>query len=99
MDMKEFLSFRRMITPSIIQIIFWIGVVVSIIAGLVGIGAGFAGGSGNGGALVLNGLLTLLIGPIIVRIYCELLIVIFRINDTLTDIRKNTERPAPPTLP
>jgi hypothetical protein len=26
------------------------------------------------------------------RIYCEWLIVLFRINDTLTDIRRNTDR-------
>jgi hypothetical protein len=32
-------------------------------------------------------LVTLILGPLFWRIYCELLIVIFRINETLTEIR------------
>lgn len=98
MDIKELMSFRRMITPIIIQILFWIGVVLCVIAGLVEIGQGAAGQYG-GGSLVLKGLLTLLLGPIVVRIYCELLILFFRMNDTLTEIRDNMQKPAPPTLP
>ena len=98
MDMKEFLSFRRMITPSIIQIIFWVGSALCVLGGLICMVAGATNQYG-GGAHVLKGLLTLLLGPVVVRVYCEILIVVFRINDTLTDIRKNTEKPAPPTLP
>mgnify|MGYP005837497471 CR=1 len=36
---------------------------------------------------MLNGILTLLFGPIVVRIGCELLIVVFRILDRLGEIR------------
>ncbi|MFP4352669.1 MAG: DUF4282 domain-containing protein [Puniceicoccaceae bacterium] len=76
--MEDYLKFRKMITPLIIQIVFWIGVVVAVIAGLVQI---------FGGESALSGLLTILVGPIVVRIYCELLIVIFSINDTLRETR------------
>jgi hypothetical protein len=98
MDMKDFLSFRRMITPTIIQIIFWVGAVLCVLGGLIGMIGGAASQYG-GGEHVLQGLLVLLLGPVAVRVYCEILIVTFRINDTLTDIRKNTEKPAPPTAP
>jgi hypothetical protein len=88
MNIKDFLSFRKMVTPLIIQVIFWIGVGLCVIAGLVEIV--------TGAPSRLGGLVTLLLGPILVRIWCELVIVAFRINETLTDIRKNTEKPGPP---
>ena len=54
--MEDFLKFRKMFTPVIIQILFWIGVGVSVIAGLVQIGTAF---SRYGSAVsVLTGLLT-----------------------------------------
>ena len=89
MDWGEFLSFRKMITPSVIQILFWIGVIVCVLAGL----ASIVGGSylpGPGGTIY--GLLVLFVGPIIVRVYCEILIVVFRIHDSLAEIQKNTAR-------
>ncbi len=77
MNWGEFLSFRKMITPVIIQVIFWLGVVGSV---LVGLGA-VLGGRG------LYGLGLIVVGPIVVRIECELLIIMFRIHDALQDIR------------
>lgn len=38
--------------------------------------------------MLVTGLLTIFLGPLIVRIYCEILIVIFRINETLTEIKQ-----------
>lgn len=81
--MGDFFSFRRMITPVIIQVLFWIFVAVAVIGGLALL---FKGGSGT-----LVGLLWLVTGPLIARVYCELIIVVFRINETLTDIRANTQ--------
>jgi hypothetical protein len=42
--MNDFLSFRRMITPVIIQIIFWIGAIGIFIAGIVTIATAHNGG-------------------------------------------------------
>jgi len=80
--MNEFLSFRKMITPIFIQVIFWIAVAVSIIAA---IGVMF-----QGGVAILAGLVFLVIGPFMARIYCELLIILFRIYDELVAIRTGT---------
>lgn len=88
---SDFLSFRRMITPLIIQILFWIGVIVSVIAGLIMIVSGTSSDYGGGGE-VLIGLLVIAIGPFVVRIWCELLILFFRMNETLTEIRNNTQK-------
>ncbi|HEV2378957.1 MAG TPA: DUF4282 domain-containing protein [Terriglobia bacterium] len=79
--MSDFLAFRRMITPAIIQVLFWIGVSVSVIAGLTTMTSGVMG--------VFTGLALIVIGPLAVRIYCELLILLFRMNETLSDIRSS----------
>ena len=93
--MKDFFAFRTMITPVIIQIIFWVGVALCIIFGLVAI---FVGSRyGNGGPLY--GVLLIFLGPVAVRIYCEILIIFFGINETLTEIKHTLEerRVTPPT--
>ena len=91
--MGDFLAFRKMVTPAIIQVIFWIGVLVCVIAGLGAIVGGSALPSGfGGGGGALSGFLILVFGPLLVRVYCELLIVLFRIYDSLSEIQKNTAR-------
>jgi hypothetical protein len=81
--MKEFLHFDKMITTSIIKFVFWIGAGLSILSGLIIMITGFA----SEGIYVLLGLLTIVFGPIIVRIYCELLIVFFKIHEALQDLK------------
>ena len=105
--MNDFFSFRTMITPVIIQIIFWIGVALCIIVGLGYILVG----SRYGSASPAYGVLILILGPVVVRIYCEILIIFFRINETLTEIKHTlderravpppvyTAPPAPPVQP
>jgi hypothetical protein len=86
--MDDYLTFRKMITPIIIQVVFWIG---AVLIALIALWQIFSGATANygGGSLVLKGLVFLLLGPLFWRIFCELLIVIFRINDTLTEIAGN----------
>lgn len=84
--MDDFLKFRKMITPIIIQILFWVGVGASVIGALVVMALSF-GSSGGGAAQFLGGLIMLVLGPVMVRIYCELLILLFRINETLTEVK------------
>ena len=84
--LKSFLSFDKMITPVIIKVLFYIGVIISILIGisliLNGVNAYF-----GGGALVFLGLLTIILGPIMVKVYCEILIVIFKIHESLVEIK------------
>jgi hypothetical protein len=83
--MEDYLKFRKMITPVIIQVIFWVGTVFAILTGLyqvfLGISADF-----QGGKQVLSGLLLLFLGPLGVRIFCELLIMLFRMKETMDEI-------------
>lgn len=81
--MHEYLSFRKFITPMAIQILFWIGVGV---CGVEGIGMIASAGAFSRGIGIVNGLLVLLVGPIAVRVLCELLVVIFHIHRRLTEL-------------
>ncbi|SER24449.1 protein of unknown function [Gracilibacillus ureilyticus] len=84
---KKFLSFDKMITPSIIKVVFWIGVVIVVITGLITMISGLSYyGSGE---QVFSGIITILLGPLVIRIYCELLILMFKMYDALQDIREH----------
>jgi len=75
--MKDFVTFRRMLAPVLVQVIFWGGVLLCIVSGIVTIATRHEW---------LLGLETLIVGPIFFRLACELIILFFRMNETLTDI-------------
>ncbi len=75
--MNEYLTFQKMLTPVVIQIIFWILTVIVILSALTLM---FQGS-------FWYGLMVLIFGPLLVRIYCELMIIMFRIHDCLCEIR------------
>lgn len=83
--MGDFLAFRKMITPLVIQVLFWLGVVGAVLMGLFTLVTA-------DGLQKIVGLGILVGGPFVVRIYCELLIVLFKIHESLTDIADNTAR-------
>lgn len=66
-----------MITPLIIQALYWLGIAAVVITSL---GLMFRRGG------FWTGLLSLVLGPIMVRVYAELLIVLFRMHDALNEI-------------
>ena len=93
--MRDFLTFRRMITPIIIQIVFWLGVIGCVIAGIGMMLSASATSSllpqmpgPAQGFQIVGGLGLIVFGPLVCRIYCELLILLFRMNESLTDIKR-----------
>lgn len=97
MNLKRFFNFDRMITPVIIKILFYIGLVGSAISGIVfffttliaGINRGSFGAILGGFLLgLLGGIVAVALGALMARIYSELLIVVFQINESLTDIKE-----------
>jgi len=92
MSLQKFFSFERMVTPVIIQVLFVIGFLISILGGFTVVFSTLAS-SPDGlwiiylfAGLILGGITTCL-GILITRISTELLILNFRINETLTDIK------------
>ncbi|NLP24330.1 MAG: DUF4282 domain-containing protein [Syntrophomonadaceae bacterium] len=79
--MKKFLYFDEMLTPKIIQIVFWLTSVIFIVAGLVIMARSYDVG-------FLIGLAMVVLGPFLIRVWCELMIVIFKIHESLQFIKK-----------
>jgi uncharacterized protein DUF4282 len=83
--MGEFLRFETMITPVLIQVLFWIAVVVSMVAGVIMMVAGGEPAERVGGVLLF------IFGPLAARIYSEIFIVWFRMAEHLRQIDHNTQ--------
>ncbi|MCK4407785.1 MAG: hypothetical protein KAT33_03250 [Bacteroidales bacterium] len=75
--MKEFITFEKMIAPIIIMIVFWIAVLVDVIFAFITMFT----------VSIWAGLAILIFGPLLLRVYFELMIVIFKIFGTLKEIR------------
>ena len=94
-SMGDVIMFRRMVAPWVIMVLFWLGVAGAVLVGLIILVMGMLG-KGIGMAEALVGLISIPINILLVRLYCELMIVIFRMNETLTDIKNSLERPRNP---
>ena len=70
--MREYLSFERFLTPRLIQIVFWLGVGVSVVRGITMLTSRF-----GGAVAIINGLIWLFVGPVVVRVLCEVIMAIF----------------------
>jgi hypothetical protein len=94
MNFGELFSFDKMITPVIIRVIYILGLIANAIAALVALIGSFTTGSATG---ILVGLIAaaaiLVLGSLMIRVYCELLILAFKIYDELKAIRTGTPPP------
>lgn len=84
MNIRDMLFFDAMLTPKIITIVYWLLLVFALLAGL---GSMFLYGFANvtfGG--FMKGIMITVGGGIAARIWCELLIVFFKINENVQKI-------------
>lgn len=76
--MKDILLFKKMITPAIIQIVFWIGTAYFLILGLYDMFR----------ISFVHGILEFIFGPVAVRILCEVYIIFFKIYHAVETIKE-----------
>ena len=81
--MKNLFFFDSMLTPKIITLVYWLLLLASIISGVSYMFAGYGGFTVSQFFL---GLLIIAGGAVSARIWCELLIVLFKINGNLQRI-------------
>ena len=74
--MKAFLNYEYMITPGVLKILSYIAAVVAVIVGLF---TTFT-------ADPIAGIAMTVLGPIVVRIYAELMLVVFEMHKELKKI-------------
>ena len=82
--MKNVLFFDNMLTPRIITAVYWLLLAASVIGG---IGSMFGGYDGLTFWKFLMGLIYSTGGVVASRIWCELLIVLFKMNEALQEMR------------
>ena len=85
-SLGDFLSFRYMITPPLVQVIY---VLVALIITVVGIFTMVSNAPGGG---PLPGLAIIIFGNLLWRVYMELVMLFFRINEGIQGIERNTRR-------
>jgi len=89
--MRDLLHFDSMITPKIITFIYWLLLAAAVLGGLSTVVTAFGMFRYNGwagfGMLVVSPFVVIL-GALVARIYCEIMIVLFKINEALQDIRR-----------
>lgn len=76
--MKDILFFDKMLTPKIITFVYWLGLIAVVVASLREMFRDYGS--------FINAIGMLVGGLIAVRIWSELLIVLFKINDNLQHI-------------
>ena len=83
--MKDVLHFDKMLTPKIITFVYWLLLLSAIITGLSTMFSGYGGFSIEKFFL---GLVYAAGGALAARIWCELLIVLFKMNEALQELRQ-----------
>ncbi|ANU39354.1 DUF4282 domain-containing protein [Vibrio scophthalmi] len=82
--MKDIFFFDSMLTPKIITVVYWLLLATAIVSGLTTM---FGGYHSN----ILGGLGMMIGGAIGARIWCELMIVLFKIHE---NIQKLANKPS-----
>ena len=80
--MKDLFFFNTMFTPKIITFVYWLALFAAVVSG---IGSMFAFGRMSLTSF-LTGLAIIVGGAIGARIWCELLIVLFKINENMQKV-------------
>ena len=77
--MKDIFFFDSMLTPKIITFVYWLMLLGALVSGITTMFANYGGGFWAGLGIVIG-------GAIGARIWCELLIVLFKIHGNLQKI-------------
>jgi hypothetical protein len=90
-DIRELFQWERFVAPSMIKIFYWLVLAVVVLTGLRGVVYGLLEMAASlvGGLLAIIGaLLMTLIGIVLARIAAEFVLIVFRIDDHLGEIRR-----------
>lgn len=80
MNARSIFFFDAMLTPKIITFVYWLLLAASVIGGITFMFGPFGG--------FFKGLGVMILGTLGSRIYCELLIVLFKINENIQALVK-----------
>lgn len=78
--MKDLMFLDNMLTPKVITFIYWLMLISSVVMGLKAMFTSYGPG-------FIVGLFMVIGGVVFSRIFCELLIILFKMNEALQEIR------------
>ena len=81
--MRDVFFFNAMLTPKIITFVYWLLLLLTVVSGL---GSMFGGYGGVTVTKFLMGLGIMVGGAVGARIWCELLIVLFKIHENIKKV-------------
>ncbi len=93
-DIRDLFQWERFITPSVIKIFYWLALAVVVLTGLRGLVAGLfemTASLVDGILAMIGALLMMVIGIFMARIAAEFVLIVFRINEHLGEIRRQGE--------
>lgn len=83
--LQQFLSFDKLIGTKLIKILYFVGLIGIILAGLGSLFAGFKLGIGA----IIGAIIGTLAGILFWRFICEIYLLFFRMSDDLRDIKNH----------
>lgn len=87
---EKFKNFDEMVTPGIIKIVYWIGLIFVAIASIIMFFGSLLNGEFGG---VVGAVFLATFGFLMVRVYCELIILGFKAVDYLKNINDKLNAP------
>ena len=84
--MRDLFHFDSMLTPKIITFVYWLLLLFVVVSGF---GTMFSGFGGPSFGSFMMGLGTMIGGAIFARIWCELLIVLFKIHENMKKVAES----------
>lgn len=88
--MKSLLNFDALVTPKFITVIYWIIIALIIFSGLSSVIMAMYFGSMS---MFFTSLIATVGGLVFNRIWCEVIVVLFKINSNLQKVADATEKP------
>ncbi|AGQ92282.1 hypothetical protein M634_11065 [Vibrio parahaemolyticus O1:Kuk str. FDA_R31] len=88
--MKSVFTFESMLTPKLVTGLYWLLLLIAVVSGIATMFSGYGGLTFQ---TFIMGLFTMVGGAIGARIWCELMIVIFKINENLQVLKETKSNP------
>ncbi len=85
--MKAFFEFEKFLTPSLVKLVYWAGLIAIAVGTMMPIFVLSSGTASDVPLLLIGAIASFIVGSILWRVVCEIIILLFRIYERMTEIR------------
>lgn len=85
--MKAFFEFEKFLTPSFVKLVYWAGLIAIAVGTMMPIFVLSSGTTSDVPLLLIGAIASFVVGSILWRVVCEIIILLFRIYERMTEIR------------